>query len=63
MMCVEITVVSQCRVGLAPTARLGNVSLMAADVQAATGTSVRARLPWVAMSGSHRWPVVTTAWR
>ena len=57
-MSVEITVVSQCRVGLAPT-----VSLAATTAGQAGGAFVGLLLPWVAMAGSQAWPVVITAWR
>jgi hypothetical protein len=57
MMSGEVTVVPQCRVGLAPAA-----SLKAAAQAAGWITS---RLPPAAIAASHLWPVVTTAnsWR
>jgi hypothetical protein len=57
MMCVEVTVVPQCRVGLAPAASLR------AAAQAAG--SITSHLPPAAIAASHFWPVVTTAysWR
>ena len=59
MMSVEITGVSQCRGGLAPT-----VSLSRRDYgQAAAGVGVVGRVPWVAICGSQASPVVITAWR
>jgi hypothetical protein len=59
MMTGEITVVPQCRVGLAPavclTARPG--------CWAAVGMSAWCRVPWAAIAGSHDWLVVLTACR
>jgi len=51
--------VSQCRGGLAPTARLTGCLTS----QAAMGAAWRCRVPWVAMLGSHAVPVVMTACR
>src|SRR5689334_1705412 len=61
MMCVEVTVVPQCRVGLAPTLLDGPP----AGCQAATGIAVGGVVPWVAMAGFQARPVVMTAcnWR
>ena len=58
MMTGEITEVSQCRVGLAPTL------LEFRLCQAATGT-VGVLVPWAARIGSHACPLVMTAckWR
>src|SRR5437773_3533600 len=57
MMSVEVTVVPQCRVGLAPTLLDGPP----AGCQAAIGITVGCRVPWVAMAGFQALPVVTTA--
>ena len=57
--------VSLCRGGLAPTASLTRIvrwSLRRLGQAAAAGSS-RARVPWVAMAGSHVRPVVITACR
>ncbi len=59
LMSVEITVVSQCRVGLAPTVSFGRTTAGQAARVADTGPL----LPWVAMLGSQAWPVVMTACR
>ena len=57
MMSGEVTVVPQCRAGLAPT-----VSLNAATKNQAANATCRGReVPWVATCGSHAWPVVITA--
>ena len=57
MMSVEVTVVPQCRVGLAPTELDGPPW----RPQAAVGITVARLAPWVAMTGSQARPVVTTA--
>jgi hypothetical protein len=57
MMSVEVTVVPQCRVGLAPTQLDG----AACCGQAAIGITVGCVVPWVAMAGSQARPVVMTA--
>ena len=61
MMSVEISVVSQCRVGLPRPSALA----AATAGQAARGAVMGLLLPWVAMVGSQAWPVVMTAcsWR
>jgi hypothetical protein len=50
MMCVEVTVVPQCRVGLAPTLLDGAVC----GCQAAIGIIVGCVVAWVAMAGFQR---------
>ena len=58
-MSVEITVVSQCRVGLAPTVSFGRND----GGSGREGCRHGPLLPWVAMVGSQAWPVVMTACR
>ena len=58
MMSVEVTVVPQCRVGLAPTP--ARRAAWRCD-QAATGITAGCVVPWLATAGSQRRPVVTTA--
>jgi hypothetical protein len=56
MMTGEVTEVPLCRVGLAPTLLNGPPGC-----RAAMGVMVRVLVPWVAITGSQRWPVVMTA--